>query len=323
MLDRVIAHGLNEDLRKPPQPPPQTHRIRLEKDEAYSRVVTGGLEDARRAVGEAYVKFDKTSKPPAIIVTGNNAILRHVQAALFPDRPLKKVKTITCDICYEEVEIQDRVAIPGCNHMCCSTCFANHCTVDIAAKLPLTCFGCDRPMPMDFLVAQLDHKDFMRLAREVVITHMSGKSDQYGQCPGVDCSALFKVSAVTGEKNYRCPSCFTVSCFDCKVEHTSDETCAGYKERASEKGLEEWMKESNAKKCRCGAVIEKDGGCNHMVCRSCQAHICYQCGKEFGRDEIYDHMRNEHGTYGDEDAEEDVRAIDDAHAQAAAAMWGM
>ena len=39
---------------------------------------------------------------------------------------------------------------------------------------------------------------------------------------------------------------------------------------------------SNTMACpRCHAHIQRNGGCNHMVCTACKQHFCYKCGKDW------------------------------------------
>lgn len=54
------------------------------------------------------------------------------------------------------------------------------------------------------------------------------------------------------------------------------------------------------KECpRCGVMIEKTMGCNHMECTNCGCHWCFQCSAAFSDpDDVYTHMRQEHGTIG-------------------------
>ena len=61
------------------------------------------------------------------------------------------------------------------------------------------------------------------------------------------------------------------------------------------------IKGIRAKKCpKCGILTEKIGGCNHVTCSVCGIHWCWKCRDIFHKDNIYDHMRNEHGgIYGD------------------------
>ena len=55
----------------------------------------------------------------------------------------------------------------------------------------------------------------------------------------------------------------------------------------------------------CGAAIEKDGGCHHVHCVKCDAHICWKCMKTFhSGGDVYGHLgncaANPGGRYGDE-----------------------
>ena len=43
-----------------------------------------------------------------------------------------------------------------------------------------------------------------------------------------------------------------------------------------------WMGTTLAKFCPdCGTAIEKNGGCNHMICLHCGCHFCYGCGSSW------------------------------------------
>lgn len=46
----------------------------------------------------------------------------------------------------------------------------------------------------------------------------------------------------------------------------------------------------------CGVRTYKSGGCNHMTCTQCGVHYCYVCREIVDEDEIYDHLREEHGS---------------------------
>lgn len=38
------------------------------------------------------------------------------------------------------------------------------------------------------------------------------------------------------------------------------------------------------RKCRCGVMIERIEGCNHMTCDRCSWEMCYRCGREWRED---------------------------------------
>ncbi|KAF7325565.1 RING-type domain-containing protein [Mycena kentingensis (nom. inval.)] len=46
----------------------------------------------------------------------------------------------------------------------------------------------------------------------------------------------------------------------------------------------------------CGYIIEKESGCNHVVC-VCGTHFCYACGNGFASSAIYEHMTKKHGSW--------------------------
>lgn len=88
-------------------------------------------------------------------------------------------------------------------------------------------------------------------------------------------------------------------------------TCERYRSAIkADAAFEDWKLSAGAKDCsKCGATIQKIEGCNHMVCSSCGAHICWICLKVFGSGaQAYDHLNAEHGGFyddgygGDDDA---------------------
>ena len=61
--------------------------------------------------------------------------------------------------------------------------------------------------------------------------------------------------------------------------------------------------------CRCGAVIEKTSGCDHMTCAVCKKHFCWKCHQFFtSGDATYYHQRSCPGKpldVGDDDVYDD------------------
>lgn len=54
---------------------------------------------------------------------------------------------------------------------------------------------------------------------------------------------------------------------------------------------------------KCGVAIYKDGGCDHVTCEACDAHICWRCGETFDdAGACYGHLDDAHGSYFSEDA---------------------
>jgi ariadne-1 len=72
-------------------------------------------------------------------------------------------------------------------------------------------------------------------------------------------------------------------------------------------GAEELFKRflmtSDARRCpnkKCSAIIQKNGGCNKVLCSMCKMSICWKCMKYFQQQhEAYDHLNDKHGGYFD------------------------
>ena len=100
-------------------------------------------------------------------------------------------------------------------------------------------------------------------------------------CPAPNCSNAIKVSTVEA-KPVTC-RCGHVFCFACSEKWHDPVRChlikKWIKKCDDDSETSNWIS-ANTKECpKCGAVIEKDGGCNHMICKnqSCKADFCWVC----------------------------------------------
>jgi len=92
-----------------------------------------------------------------------------------------------------------------------------------------------------------------------------------------------------------CPlgDCTYMWCKACQQEITAaggpQHSCDGSSE------LDHLMKKSGWKYCpSCKTPIQKDSGCNHMICPSpgCNTHFCYWCGKLIVRSALTKDVRS-------------------------------
>lgn len=51
-------------------------------------------------------------------------------------------------------------------------------------------------------------------------------------------------------------------------------------EKTSEQLLSSMIQANTVKTCTCGALIEKDNGCNYLKCSFCQKEWCWKCWRE-------------------------------------------
>ncbi|XP_031754662.1 E3 ubiquitin-protein ligase RNF14 isoform X6 [Xenopus tropicalis] len=62
--------------------------------------------------------------------------------------------------------------------------------------------------------------------------------------------------------------------------------------KAVERKSTEWL-ETNTQQCpNCNASIQKDGGCNKMICRKCNKDFCWLCFAVLSTENPYDHFKD-------------------------------
>jgi len=115
-------------------------------------------------------------------------------------------------------------------------------------------------------------------------------------CPHKGCYVPFDaddmvadpVGTSSSAKLVHCPNCHKPMCKDCKLIWHERFTCAEFKAiPVSERAPEDLVFAALAlkqkwRRCpKCGAMVERTEGCNHMTC-ICNYEYCYICGAKYG-----------------------------------------
>jgi hypothetical protein len=101
--------------------------------------------------------------------------------------------------------------------------------------------------------------------------------ESYFQCP--ECERTW---IAMGEFS-ACPGCAATVCRRCW------HSCAGPEAHVCS-GDEQSAAVRQCPRCRI-AFVKEEGGCNHVICPRCHAHICYHCQQMFHGESIYrDHL---------------------------------
>ena len=102
-------------------------------------------------------------------------------------------------------------------------------------------------------------------------------------CPTPNCYMVYRVTQDLDGQRFSCSACGANTCTSCHIEYHAGITCSMYQSEKQDGGLENlknWMgkDKKNRKRCpNCSALIEKNGGCNHMTCNACRQHFCWLC----------------------------------------------
>ena len=262
----------------------------------------------KQEVGEENVMLNVWSTPCKIVVRGGETA-RHFLQKLIDESLSDAVRSQhqlkdgeTCPVCYDFIDEPYRLA---CGHAYCHSCLHHFLLTTLDTKqFPLSCMGdeanCGVPIPLPVIERFLVPAQFKRLLEVSFLDYIGRNPDNFRYCITPDCLELYSLESDSADGIFRCPSCFASTCVSCLEDHDGF-TCGEWRIRqdleAQERMLEGWAEGSeNVKKCpRCKILIEKNGGCNHMICPGCGAHICWRCMEEFAQDCIYTHMRTVHG----------------------------
>ncbi|VDK21891.1 unnamed protein product [Taenia asiatica] len=204
----------------------------------------------------------------------------------------------------------------GCGHFYCRACWLGYLQskiLDESQANRLTCptFQCDGLIDDDSvsalllslprtpadettgpesprLLLPLAYRRFQRLVVNSFVQH----NRYLTWCPGVDCGhAVRAIGTGVGYgrgsgrpmREVVCSNCEETFCFACGNPWHEPVLCKYLKlwlsKMKNDSGTAHWVA-ANTKECpNCKATIEKNGGCNHMTCRSadCKYEFCWVC----------------------------------------------
>jgi len=213
---------------------------------------------------------NSTTPSPSITITTN---------------PLKPATEQTCAICCSTKPIAEMTGIE-CGHTFCRTCWQNYLTYKIMHEGIGQTIPC--PAQCDILVDDktvltLIASSDVRSKYQHLITNSFVECNRNMRwCPGTNCTNAIKAS-YCDVAMVTCTGCRTSFCFQCGQSWHEPIKC---------KWLKKWQKKchddsetsnwiaANTKECpKCHATIEKNGGCNHLICKnqSCKYEFCWVC----------------------------------------------
>lgn len=208
-------------------------------------------------------------------------------------RPKKMTRSATaaassetmCEICCVPVPGADMTGLE-CGHKFCAPCWTDYLTSKIVNEgmgqtISCAAYGCDILVD-DATVMSLVTDKKVKLKYQQLITNSFVECNRLLRwCPAPDCGHAVKVQY------------FDTKPVTCKCGHTFCFACGeNWHDPVQCKWLRKWIKKcdddsetsnwiaANTKECpKCHVTIEKDGGCNHMVCKNqnCKADFCWVC----------------------------------------------
>ncbi|XP_071945623.1 uncharacterized protein [Antedon mediterranea] len=204
-----------------------------------------------------------------------------------------------CGVCFSDV-VKDSHRLEGCGHNYCRECLVNLLMNCIETrKFPAICASgdCNQSLFMcdiNLLTRSKETKD--KLYAATLDTFIAQKcNNEYKYCITPNCTMVYRSSTGEGQL-FICPLCNQQFCTKCRVDH-SGMSCGEYTANKETGGVMDWAKKNqkDVKICKCGAMIEKTGGCRKMHCTSCHKSMCWICTEVFDTEnECYGHLQAAH-----------------------------
>nr|CAD7438632.1 unnamed protein product [Timema bartmani] len=155
-----------------------------------------------------------------------------------------------CDVCMLSHEADNCCGL-ACGHLFCNLCWSMHFEVQIAQGIStgIACMAqnCEVLAPEDFVLNLLSRPKLREKYQQFAFCDYVQSHPELRFCPGPNCQVVVRAKEPCA-KRVICTACSTVFCsavpFQCP---------------------------------RCHICIEKNGGCNHMMCFSCKHDFCWMC----------------------------------------------
>ncbi|XP_078621115.1 E3 ubiquitin-protein ligase arih1-like isoform X5 [Branchiostoma floridae x Branchiostoma japonicum] len=192
---------------------------------------------------------------------------------------------LLCEICLITMP-QSYMTGLECGHRFCISCWNEYLTTKIMDEgmgqtISCAAHGCDILVD-DATVMRLIQDSKVKLKYQHLITNSFVECHRLMKwCPAPDCKYAVRVQYVDA-KPVSC-ACGHSFCFSCSENWHDPVKCSWLKKWKKkcddDSETSNWIA-ANTKECpKCHVTIEKDGGCNHMVCRNqnCKADFCWVC----------------------------------------------
>mmetsp|Transcript_9015 Transcript_9015/g.13636 ORF Transcript_9015/g.13636 Transcript_9015/m.13636 type:complete len:666 (+) Transcript_9015:11-2008(+) len=218
-------------------------------------------------------------------------------------------EAFTCPICFDDFEhpSDESFQFSECQHLYCKDCVDGYLSVQIndGGVLDLTCPdpSCGHAVTPQELEVVLDPDMFARYQQFTLLANLQARSDVMW-CPAAECDNYHENVDFTLTTPLTCSTCQMQACRQCKgpfhqgvscdkaeKRRTKDAKKRGWRQRRREKKNRRWQKKHTKPCAKCGALINKNGGCKHMTCRApgCGYEFCWNCLGEWNGLGGYDH----------------------------------
>lgn len=271
----AYMNGIIDEVNSVFQLPRATARILLshfkwDKEKLLERYYSG---DQDRLFSEAH------------IVSPNRTNGRPTPSKRVNTRSSSALPEGNCDICLSVTNISTFVGLE-CNHRFCHRCWKEYITTKVMDEhvgegISCPAHKCDILVDEAFVGQVVKDSKVKSQYNHLIANSFVENNRLMSWCPGPDCQ-----NAVKANYHDALPVtcyCGYTFCFGCGEPVHEPVRCPWLKKWIKkcndDSETSNWIS-ANTKECpKCHVTIEKNGGCNHMVCRNnnCKADFCWMC----------------------------------------------
>ncbi|XP_017043645.1 E3 ubiquitin-protein ligase ariadne-1 [Drosophila ficusphila] len=174
----------------------------------------------------------------------------------------------------------------GCGHNFCAACWKQYlanktCSEGLANTIACPSANCDILVDYVSFLKLADDPEVIERYQQLITNTFVECNTLMRWCPAPNCTCAIKANCVEA-RPVLC-KCGHQFCFGCGENWHEPVSCSWHK-KWMKKCLDDsetsnWIAQ-NTKECpKCNVTIEKDGGCNHMVCKNpaCRYDFCWVC----------------------------------------------
>ncbi|CAF3725240.1 unnamed protein product [Rotaria sp. Silwood1] len=246
-----------------------------------------GVEDLKRQLSSSPLhSFRRQSLTPS---TPSPMIMTPPSSPLINLKPVTPIIEHTCVICCVTKSSNEMGGLK-CGHVFCIECWQYYLISKIMDEGISETISCPAKCNIrvdDITVLHIIESQDVRNKYQYLITNSFVQCNRKMRwCPGKNCKNAIKELISSGVTTVTC-TCHTSFCFQCGDDGHESIKCEWlrrwHKKCQDDSETSNWIA-ANTKDCpKCHVTIEKNGGCNHITCRSlsCRYEFCWICMGEW------------------------------------------
>lgn len=180
-----------------------------------------------------------------------------------------------CPVCFENYERSPRFSLP-CKCSCCFDCLTQWSVSKIKEQQlqfedTFSCItsSCKNSFKIQQIYPKLPFQNKEQIDQALLFVYLN-KTPDIRCCPNNNCSY-----AGILQSTFYCTE--SLECVECGTNWKDQSSTKTWKNSSHEIFSFLWKK-LRAKKCpHCFVIIQKDGGCDHMICERCKYEFCWIC----------------------------------------------